>query len=404
MSISFKLLALSLICGISHLMISCDDGDDEAKVKPPVIKGFTPTSGVPGTTVVISGENFGPNPSDNIVAFNEITAIISSASATELTVTVPPTATSGKIRVFTNRLNAFSSADFTVLETTISGFAPTSGIVGTTVTITGSNFSPIPSENDVKFNDISATVSAATATQLTVTVPAEATTGKITVTLGGYIVTSVSDFVVPSPTITTYSPAIAASNISVIIKGTNFSPTPTNNIVKFNGTAATVTAASETELAVTVPAGATTGPLTVEVGPHTATSAASFEICTGSAELIISDVVVSNNSGATSYFVSFKITNVGSANADLTKMGMQNYASTDAVKGAGDVAASGFSLTSAPTLAPGESYTTPNYSCNIVGGNTSSYPYLIITLNDAPDGSIPECNVENNVVAKAFNP
>jgi hypothetical protein len=112
-------------------------------------------------------------------------------------------------------------------------------------------------------------------------------------------------------------------------------------------------------------------------------------------------VVLSNTSGATSYTVSFKVTNVGTANANLTKMLMQNYVSQDAVIGS-DQAASGFILSSGPILLPGESYTTPNFSCNISGGNTTSHPYLMLTLSNT-DGSIPECNTDNNIVFKLFN-
>jgi hypothetical protein len=398
---TLKLSTVLLTACFLVIIFSCDD-DEPKKVKEPAIISFTPTSALPGSEVIITGENFSTTAADNEVAFNGVAATVSSASATELTVAVPATASTGKITVTVNGKTATSSADFLVLQTTLTNFSPTSGSVGTEVIITGTNFSATPSENVVKFNGAAATVSAATSTQLTVTVPAEATTGKITVTVNGKTVTSANDFSITTPTITEFFPPIAATGISVKIKGTNFSSIAANNIVKFNGTSATVTAASATELTVTVPGGASTGTLTVKVGPNTATASGSFEICNG-VELVISEVVLPNV-GSTSYTVAFKITNVGTADVDLTKMGMQNYASADATYGGGDVAASGFGFSSAPTaLAPGASYTTPNYSCNIVGGNTTSHPYLIITMSDAPDGSVPECNINNNIVVKAFN-
>jgi hypothetical protein len=48
--------------------------------------------------------------------------------------------------------------------------------------------------------------------------------------------------------------------------------------VAFNGTPAPVTAATETSLAVSVPPGSTTGPVTVKVGGRTATSASPFTV------------------------------------------------------------------------------------------------------------------------------
>jgi hypothetical protein len=396
-----KLTMILLTVSFSLTLFSCNDDDSESKT--PVINSFTPEAALPGVAVTISGDNFSTTASNNQVAFNGVAAVITSATANELDVTVPLTATTGKITVTVNGKMTTSSKDFTILQTTVTGFSPTSGVAGTSVNITGTNFSTTLADNVVKFNGVAATVSTATTTQLTVTVPAEATTGKVTVTINGITETSSNDFIIVAPTITMYTPGIAAPNISVIITGTNFSSVTANNIVKFNGTTATVTAASATELTVTVPEGATTGPLTVKVGPNTATSTGNFEICNGSAELLISDIVITNTSGSTSYTVSFKVTNVGSADADLTKMTMQNYAVDDAA-GSNAAPASGYGLTSGPILAPGEFYTTPNYLCNISGTNTTSSPYLMITLYDSPNGSVAECNIDNNTVILPFNP
>jgi len=54
---------------------------------------------------------------------------------------------------------------------TITGFFPASGVVGTTVVITGTNFSIAAASNTVSFNGVATTVVTASASQLTVTVP-----------------------------------------------------------------------------------------------------------------------------------------------------------------------------------------------------------------------------------------
>jgi gliding motility-associated-like protein len=64
---------------------------------------------------------------------------------------------------------------------TITSFTPTSGPVGTTVTITGTNFNTTVANNIVFFGATKATVTAATATSLTVTVPVGATFDNIIV-------------------------------------------------------------------------------------------------------------------------------------------------------------------------------------------------------------------------------
>ncbi|MEP7143434.1 MAG: VCBS repeat-containing protein, partial [Ferruginibacter sp.] len=66
----------------------------------------------------------------------------------------------------------------------ISSYSPASGPVGTTVTITGTNFSAVPANNIVYFGAVKAIASAATSTSVTVTVPAGTTYQPITVTTG----------------------------------------------------------------------------------------------------------------------------------------------------------------------------------------------------------------------------
>ena len=85
---------------------------------------------------------------------------------------------------------------------------------------------------------------------------------------------------VSAPTVTGFTPTSGTVGASVVITGTNFSTTAADNAVKFNGTAATVTAASATQLTTTVPTGATTGNITVRVDNQTATSASSFTVST----------------------------------------------------------------------------------------------------------------------------
>jgi gliding motility-associated-like protein len=74
----------------------------------------------------------------------------------------------------------FSSKLFA--QPVISSFTPTVGPIGTVVNITGTNFSTTLTNNIVFFGAVKATVSAATATSLTVTVPIGTTYDPITVT------------------------------------------------------------------------------------------------------------------------------------------------------------------------------------------------------------------------------
>ncbi len=263
------------------------------------ITGFTPAQGAVGTSITINGNNFSATATNNVVHFNGTTAVISSATTTALTVTVPTGATTGKISVSDNGLTATSATDFIVFQApTIISFTPDGAVASSNITITGTNFDATAANNVVKFNGIVASVTSASATALVVSVPAAATSGKITVTVNGLIATSASDFTVyNTPTIASFTPAGAVAGGSVTITGTNFNTTATNNTVKFNGTVATVSSASATALVVTVPAAATSGKITVTVNSLTATSATDFNIY--QAPTITSFNPASNNAGGT---------------------------------------------------------------------------------------------------------
>src|SRR2546423_9374903 len=80
-----------------------------------------------------------------------------------------------------------------------------------------------------------------------------------------------------------FTPSSGPVGTTVTIYGTGFSATPSSNTVKFNGTTTTVHTASTTVLTANVPAGATTGTISVTVSGTTATSAAAFTVGTGGA-------------------------------------------------------------------------------------------------------------------------
>ncbi len=165
-----------------------------------------------------------------------------------------------------------------------SGFAitsldPGSGAVGATVTIYGTGFSATPSSNLVKFNGVTATVSAATSGSLSTTVPASASTGRVTVTLAGQTATSPQDFVVVvpgAPTITSFTPTNGGSATSVSVAGTNFDTVSGATVVKLNGVVAAAAITSSTALSFSVPASASSGRITATTTVGTGSSAQDF--------------------------------------------------------------------------------------------------------------------------------
>lgn len=244
------------------------------------LSGFSPAKATENATVTIAGVNFDLTPTNNIVKFNGVTATVTTASANQLTVLVPSGASNGKITVETGGNTATSHRDFTVVyPPTISDFSPKAAKAGNLVTITGTNFAPIRTNNIVKFNGEVAIVNIASSTELQVYVPNLATTGKITLELNGFSKSTATDFsIIPSPVITDFSPKTAKEGGTVTIIGKNFDLNPSNNLVKFNGTAATVNSATSTELQVTVPTGISDGKITVEVAGDITTSSEDFKV------------------------------------------------------------------------------------------------------------------------------
>jgi large repetitive protein len=165
----------------------------------PTITSFTPTAGPIGTSVTITGTKFCGT---TAVKFNTTTATsVTVNSATSITATVPTGATTGKISVTNTIATATSTNDFVVVAPpTIASFTPAFGPVGTSVKITGTNFSgPGFTTSSVKFNNVTATFVVNSATQITATVPTGATTGKISVTTPGGTISSAANFTVSIP-------------------------------------------------------------------------------------------------------------------------------------------------------------------------------------------------------------
>lgn len=158
-------------------------------------------------------------------------------------------------------------------------FTPSSGPVGTSVTIYGTGFSATPASNTVKFNGMTATVATASTTVLTTTVPVGATNGTISVTVAGTTATSAASFTVGTagaPTLSSVSPAVANPGATVTLTGTNYDPTLINNRVAFASTIGAAATATSTTITVPVPGSAQTGLLTISTTQGKATSAQEF--------------------------------------------------------------------------------------------------------------------------------
>jgi hypothetical protein len=247
---------------------------------------------------------------------------------------------------------------------------PTSGPVGTAVTISGSGFTGTTS---VKFNGIAATYQVNSDAQITATVPSGATGGPIKVTTPLSTATSSTSFSVtatpPSvgPTIASLTPTSGPVGTAVTISGSGVTGTTS---VKFNGTAATYQVNSDAQINATVPSGATSGAIMVTTPAGTATSSTSFGVTTPSA---------TTGSGGTT---GIPDTHPPSAPTNLTatfgngqKVTLSWTASTD------DVGVAGYKLYRDEKLS--ETVTGTSFEDMLVGGRTTSAAYYVRAIDAA---------------------
>jgi hypothetical protein len=151
----------------------------------PHISSLSPTSGAAGILVTVTGTNFGPSQGASTVKFNGTAATsYTSWSDTVVKANVPPGATTGNATVTVNGAVS-NGVSFTVLPTpNISSLSPTSGAVGATVNINGTNFGSSRGTSTVNFHGTAVTsYTSWSATLIKVKVPSGATTGDVIVTV-----------------------------------------------------------------------------------------------------------------------------------------------------------------------------------------------------------------------------
>ena len=148
------------------------------------------TSGEVGSKIGILGQEFS---SSSVLSFGgtKATTIVRSGT-TYITATVPAGALTGSVTVTTGTTTLTSPKIFKVLPT-LTSFSPTSGPVGTSVTITGTG---LTQTTKVTFAGKSATFTVISDTEVTADVPATAVTGKVTITTKGGSATGTTSFTV----------------------------------------------------------------------------------------------------------------------------------------------------------------------------------------------------------------
>lgn len=231
----------------------------------PVLNALTLAQATPDTTLTLTGSGFSTTLSANSVSFGGTTVNPTTVNpaGTSMTVVVPNVSGSMNLSV---TVAGQSSVDRTFESIPkITSVTPNTGSTSNAITLSGKGFSATSGNNTVKFGTIDATITAASSTSLTVTVPeTPAKTADATVQVGNQTSASAGFSILPHlSSLTTASTsggkAVLIRSQLLTIAGTNFDPVAANNTVKFGALAAVpVASATATQITVLVPAGVDT--------------------------------------------------------------------------------------------------------------------------------------------------
>lgn len=261
-----------------------DSGNDAVRIIVPDLKitSISPKRGplgggnavhLFGTGFVSGGTSvsFGANAATNVtfISGGELVATAPAGSGT-VDVTVRTAATSSTL----------SNAYTYVPAPTLTSIAPAKGKIagGETLTIIGTNF--FDGDTSVTIGGVSATATIQSPSSLTIVTPAHAA-GPVDVvitTSGGSATRSGGFTYFAAPTIAAFAPQTGGAGTAVTISGQNFDIDPAGDRVTFGALQASVVSASATQLVVSVPNGATNGPITVTTAGGSATTTAPFVV------------------------------------------------------------------------------------------------------------------------------
>lgn len=155
----------------------------------PGIMDLSSSRGPIGTLITITGSNFGSSQGTSTVTFNGISATsVTGWSATQITCRVPAGASTGNlvVNVGSQSSNAVTFTISAGSSPTITELSPSSAMVGSSVTIKGTNFGASQGSSTVTFSGVTvASITSWSAAQIVFTVPSGATSGNVIVTVGG---------------------------------------------------------------------------------------------------------------------------------------------------------------------------------------------------------------------------
>ena len=240
------------------------------------IASLAPVSGAVGSTLTINGSGFGASQNFNPVTIGGVSVTPSLWSDTVIQVPVDSSLPAGMANVVvTVNATASNGASFLVTPS-ITGLSADSGLVGDSITFTGTSFGASRGTSSISFNGLAAIPSVWTDTSITVPVPAGASTGPVLVTVNGAISNPTNFTVFVPPSITSLSVNSGFPGARITITGSNFAAT--QGSVQIGGLPMIVSGWTDTSIDVVVPAEALTADIVVTSAVGLASNALPFTV------------------------------------------------------------------------------------------------------------------------------
>lgn len=243
----------------------------------PVVTGFTPDTGGPGTKVTVTGRGF--TATSGVCIGDTPARTFEVNSDTELVAVIDADTTTGPISVTNAAGTGRSSLSFTVPKVVwVDGFTPPNGEVGAQVRIQGGGFTDV---QRVSFGDsaMPASFTVQGDTALTATVPSGAVQGPIQVVTSRGAAHSVQSFQVDASavaTLTRATPGSGPMGTQVTVEGAHFTGTTG---VRLDGAAVErYQVVSDTQLIFLVPSGGTSGAIVVENSRGASQGSVTFQV------------------------------------------------------------------------------------------------------------------------------
>lgn len=248
-----------IIALISAFAYGCSSGGSSKPLSvatSPAITALSPTSGGAGTQVTITGNNFGVVQSNSFVSYAGVTVTPNSWSNTQITLLIPENApNNGNFVVVVNGVYSNTSVPFSLTGPVIYSISPSTGAVGSEVTISGQYFGAQNSGTYVTFNYTTATIKSWNNNSITCVVPEFSNTQSgavsVIVWLDAYRYSNSYSFNLTQPQITGVNPSSDNIGARITITGQAFGNT--HGTIAVDGITAQIISWSENSVQFRIP-------------------------------------------------------------------------------------------------------------------------------------------------------